>query len=85
MEVIILLAVVSLSVSVVFLFAFLWATRNGQYDDIATPAVRMLSDDTPAVRIRSDDPSASPLPINNEKQIMNLPISNQDRGFTSWS
>lgn len=68
MEVIVLLAVVSLSVSAVFLFAFLWATRNGQYDDVATPALRMLADDVPTAGVRSDDPSTSPLPISNKER-----------------
>jgi cbb3-type cytochrome oxidase maturation protein len=26
--------------------AFVWATRQGQFDDLDTPAVRMLHDDT---------------------------------------
>jgi cbb3-type cytochrome oxidase maturation protein len=31
-----------------FLIAFLWAVRNGQYDDRHTPSIRMLFDDPPA-------------------------------------
>lgn len=27
--------------------AFLWATKRGQFDDLETPAVRMLHDDDP--------------------------------------
>jgi cbb3-type cytochrome oxidase maturation protein len=27
-------------------FAFIWSARNGQMDDLETPAVRMLHDDT---------------------------------------
>jgi len=26
---------------------FVWATRRGQFDDLETPAVRMLNDDLP--------------------------------------
>jgi cbb3-type cytochrome oxidase maturation protein len=26
-------------------FAFIWSVRRGQYDDLATPAVRILFDD----------------------------------------
>jgi len=26
--------------------AFAWATRRGQFDDLATPAVRLLSDES---------------------------------------
>ena len=29
--------------------AFLWATQNGQLDDLETPALRILHDDTRAV------------------------------------
>lgn len=28
------------------LAAFVWAARHGQFDDLDTPAVRMLHDDT---------------------------------------
>lgn len=28
-----------------FLFSFLWATKSGQYDDLVTPAYRILLDD----------------------------------------
>lgn len=30
--------------------AFVWATRHGQYDDLQTPALRMLHDDDPVQR-----------------------------------
>lgn len=29
----------------VFVVGFLWAVREGQYDDVETPAHRMLQDD----------------------------------------
>jgi cbb3-type cytochrome oxidase maturation protein len=29
-----------------FLAAFFWAVRSGQFDDVTTPAVRMLLDET---------------------------------------
>lgn len=28
-----------------FVLAFMWATRKGQFDDLDTPAQRMLNDD----------------------------------------
>ncbi len=28
--------------------AFMWAVRNGQFDDVETPAIRMLLDDEEA-------------------------------------
>lgn len=35
----------SLLVAIVFLAAFIWAVRSGQYDDKYTPALRILLDD----------------------------------------
>lgn len=35
----------SLIVAAGFLLAFLWAVRNGQYNDLYTPSVRILFDD----------------------------------------
>jgi cbb3-type cytochrome oxidase maturation protein len=43
-NVIILLIGFSLLVAAVFLFAFLWAVKNGQYEDRYTPSVRILFD-----------------------------------------
>lgn len=37
--------IVSLVIALFFLLSFLWATKNGQYDDDYTPSVRMLFDD----------------------------------------
>ncbi|MBU0982548.1 MAG: cbb3-type cytochrome oxidase assembly protein CcoS [candidate division Zixibacteria bacterium] len=42
MEVMILLIGFSLAVATAFLIAFLWALRSGQFDDLFTPAIRML-------------------------------------------
>ena len=53
----VLYLVVPLAVAVVAfaLGAFVWATRQGQFDDLDTPAVRMLNDDA----VRRDVPSGS--------------------------
>jgi cbb3-type cytochrome oxidase maturation protein len=45
MNVIFLTLGVSLTLALVFLLGFLWATRKGQYDDLTTPGQRMLIDD----------------------------------------
>jgi len=42
------LIIISLLVATGFLIAFLWAVKNGQFDDDYTPSVRMLFDDEPA-------------------------------------
>lgn len=45
MEVIFILIGFSLLIALGFLFAFIWATKSGQYDDDYTPSIRMLFDD----------------------------------------
>lgn len=42
MSILFLLILISLSVALLFLGAFFWAIRMGQYDDEYTPSVRML-------------------------------------------
>lgn len=42
MKIIFLLIIVSLIVALGFLGAFLWAVKDGQYDDDVGPAVRIL-------------------------------------------
>lgn len=45
MSVIYLLLTLSILVAIVFFIAFIFAVKNGQYDDSYTPSVRMLFDD----------------------------------------
>lgn len=45
MNIIFLTLGVSIAIAVLFLVAFIWATRKGQYDDLETPGHRMLLDD----------------------------------------
>jgi cbb3-type cytochrome oxidase maturation protein len=43
--------------------AFLWAARDGQMDDLTTPALRILHEDGPApapTRSRTDEPRPEP-------------------------
>jgi cbb3-type cytochrome oxidase maturation protein len=44
MSIIFFLAVAAILVAGGFLGAFIWATKDGQYDDTYTPSVRMLFD-----------------------------------------
>ncbi|MBP6185680.1 MAG: cbb3-type cytochrome oxidase assembly protein CcoS [Saprospiraceae bacterium] len=46
MKVLILLIAISLLIALGFLLSFIWATRNGQFDDDQTPAMRILHDNT---------------------------------------
>jgi len=41
----------------VAVIAFVYSARRGQFDDLDTPAVRMLYDDAPAAATSSGDPS----------------------------
>jgi len=45
MSVLYLLITISIVVALGFLYAFIRAVKNGQYDDDYTPSVRMLFDD----------------------------------------
>jgi len=47
MSVIFILLFFSISVAVIFLIAFLWSVKSGQYEDGYTPSVRMLFEDKP--------------------------------------
>jgi cbb3-type cytochrome oxidase maturation protein len=47
MSVLILLLIASLSVSVLFLGAFIWSTKNKQFDDEYSSSIRILFDDQP--------------------------------------
>lgn len=46
MYVMFLLMGASLTASLIFLGAYIWSVRSGQFDDKYTPSVRMLFDDT---------------------------------------
>jgi cbb3-type cytochrome oxidase maturation protein len=48
MSVIVILLIASISVASLFLFAFLWSVKSGQFDDDSAPASRILFDDKPA-------------------------------------
>ena len=48
MSVIVILLIASVSVASLFLLAFLWSVKSGQFDDDSSPASRMLFDDKPS-------------------------------------
>ena len=50
MSVIIILLIASISVSALFLVAFIWSVKNGKFRDEVSPAVRILFDDKPLVK-----------------------------------
>ncbi|MDY8134929.1 cbb3-type cytochrome oxidase assembly protein CcoS [Aquimarina sp. 2201CG5-10] len=45
MGVIYVLLTISIIVAIIFFVAFIVSVKNGQYDDIYTPSIRMLFDD----------------------------------------
>lgn len=45
MEIIFVLLPLALTLAFIFLAAYIWAVRSGQFDDTTTPAYRILLDD----------------------------------------
>ena len=45
MEIIYVLLPLSIGLGVIFVVAFCWSARSGQFEDLETPAVRMLPED----------------------------------------
>ena len=45
MSILYFLIPLALALAGVAVWGFLWAVRSGQYDDVETPAIRMLLDD----------------------------------------
>jgi cbb3-type cytochrome oxidase maturation protein len=60
MSVIIILILASLAVALLFLGAFIWSVRSGQYEDTLTPSMRILMDEDRAARSAN---AALPLPL----------------------
>ncbi|MCX7876038.1 MAG: cbb3-type cytochrome oxidase assembly protein CcoS [Melioribacteraceae bacterium] len=46
MQIVVILIAASLIVALIFLAAYLWAVKTGQYDDKFTPSIRILFDET---------------------------------------
>jgi cbb3-type cytochrome oxidase maturation protein len=45
MSVILLMLPATLLLALIFLIAYIWSIRSGQYEDVRTPSMRMLADD----------------------------------------
>jgi cbb3-type cytochrome oxidase maturation protein len=48
MSVIFVVIPLAILMAVAGVLAFIWASRAGQFDDLATPALRILHDDPPS-------------------------------------
>ena len=64
MGIITLLISVSISMALTFLGLFLWSLRSGQLDDVTTPAMRMIFDDT---KPKSDESLQTNVPSTPDK------------------
>lgn len=60
MNVIFLLITASTVVALLFLAAFTWAVRSGQFDDDRSPAVRILGDPAPKKNDDSRNTTTNP-------------------------
>jgi cbb3-type cytochrome oxidase maturation protein len=50
MSVIIILLIASISIAGLFLFAFLWGVKSGQFEDDYSPSSRILFEDKPSTQ-----------------------------------
>jgi cbb3-type cytochrome oxidase maturation protein len=62
-----LLVICSMVAAAIFLVAFLWASANGQYDDMHTPALRMLFPERAVQEVYTDVINQS-LPTTNDHE-----------------
>ena len=58
MSVIIILVIIGIIVAGLFLLGFIWAVKSGQYDDMYSPSVRVLFDDTTEAKAEIFDPDS---------------------------
>ncbi len=54
MSVILILIITSIIVALLFLGAFYWAVKSGQYDDTYSPSVRMLFEEKKRKKPKSE-------------------------------
>jgi cbb3-type cytochrome oxidase maturation protein len=70
MSVVILLLLASLAVGLIFVGAFVWAVRGGQYEDTLTPAMRVLLDDaTPPKNLPQAGGQTAPCPASDKTTL----------------
>ncbi len=67
MSVVIILILAGLTVGLIFVGAFVWAVRGGQYEDTLTPAMRVLLDDAAIQKnLPQAGTNAAPCPAKDE-------------------
>jgi cbb3-type cytochrome oxidase maturation protein len=63
MSVLYMVVPLALVIAAVAVWAFVWSVKRGQFDDLETPALRMLHDDTATRRApKPQNPKQSPSP-----------------------
>jgi len=67
MSVIVLLILFSLLVAIIFLIAFIWSVKSGQYDDTYSPSVRILFDEKSKKKPSEEKESKEKGPEKNKK------------------
>ena len=67
MEVIYFLLPIVVFLAIIFMAGYIWMTRNGQYDDLETPAHRMLLDEK-NILVKSHNINPSINDLNKEKK-----------------
>jgi cbb3-type cytochrome oxidase maturation protein len=55
MNVLFVLVPLALCLATAAALAFRWAVKNGQFDDLESPAIRMLIDDQESVKTTDED------------------------------
>ncbi len=61
MSVLIILVPLATLMAIGALVAFVWGARRGQLDDLVSPAIRMLADETPPVAKKQSGERGQPL------------------------
>ncbi len=62
MRILLLLVPISLVLLGAAIWAFVWAVRRGQFDDMDTPALDILREDEPGPRPQGQRPAPPPAP-----------------------
>ena len=60
MSVLFIVIPLALAVVLVAVVAYVWSARSGQFDDLDTPALRMLHDEEPERRANGDTSTVAP-------------------------
>jgi cbb3-type cytochrome oxidase maturation protein len=77
MEVIYILLSVSILIAIGFLVAFVWSVKNGQYEDVVSPSIRILFEDENNKNKVEANQTTSNFNTKNNKQSLELKINSE--------